>query len=254
MTTPARLDPAALTAIDVHVHLEAPEVWQRRRGRRRRSTSARVARRAAPRRSSSITGRASMACVVFTVDERLTGRPAGLERHHRRNCGADHPDVVIPFVSIDPTRGPEAVREARRLLAGGGVRGLKLHPPLQQFAPNDRIAYPLYEVFAEAKLPVLFHTGHSGIGTGMPGGGGVRLEVRQSDAGRRCGRGLSRNADHPGASVVSLAGRGDLCLPAQADRLHRSLRLVAEVFSREPHSVREHVAQDEGACSVRTTR
>ena len=68
------------------------------------------------------------------------------------------------------------MREARRLVAAGGVRGLKLHPPLQQFFPNDRIAYPLYEVFAEARLPVLFHTGHSGIGTGMPGGGGIRLK------------------------------------------------------------------------------
>ena len=82
----------------------------------------------------------------------------------------------IPFASLDPTRGPEAVREAKRLVADGHIRGLKLHPPLQQFAPNDRIAYPLYEVFAEARLPVLFHTGHSGIGTGMPGGGGVRLK------------------------------------------------------------------------------
>ena len=43
-----------------------------------------------------------------------------------------------------------------------------------QFFPNDRLAYSLYEVFAEARLPVLFHTGHSGIGTGMRGGGGVR--------------------------------------------------------------------------------
>ena len=31
-------------------------------------------------------------------------------------------------------------------------------------------------MFAEARLPVLFHTGHSGIGTGMPGGGGIRLK------------------------------------------------------------------------------
>ncbi|HEY6031983.1 MAG TPA: amidohydrolase family protein, partial [Gaiellaceae bacterium] len=28
----------------------------------------------------------------------------------------------------------------------------------------------------EAGLPVLFHTGHSGIGSGLPGGGGVRLK------------------------------------------------------------------------------
>ena len=75
-----------------------------------------------------------------------------------------------------PGRGVEAVQEAKRLLATGQVRGLKLHPPVQQFSPNDPIAYPLYEVFAEARLPVIFHTGHSGIGTGLPGGGGVRLK------------------------------------------------------------------------------
>jgi predicted TIM-barrel fold metal-dependent hydrolase len=34
----------------------------------------------------------------------------------------------------------------------------------------------LYEVFADAKLPVLFHTGHSGIGSGAPGGAGIRLK------------------------------------------------------------------------------
>jgi len=31
-------------------------------------------------------------------------------------------------------------------------------------------------VFADARLLVIFHTGHSGIGTGMPGGGGIRLK------------------------------------------------------------------------------
>src|SRR4029079_14568089 len=73
-------------------------------------------------------------------------------------------------------RARGGVRGARRLVESGLVRGLKLHPPLQQFFPNDPIAYPLYEVFAEAKLPVVFHTGHSGIGTGMRGGGGIRLK------------------------------------------------------------------------------
>jgi predicted TIM-barrel fold metal-dependent hydrolase len=87
-----------------------------------------------------------------------------------------NPDIAIPFASINPTRGADAVREARRLVAAGTVRGLKLHPPIQEFFPNDRIAYPLYEVFADARLPVVFHTGHSGIGTGMRGGGGIRLK------------------------------------------------------------------------------
>jgi predicted TIM-barrel fold metal-dependent hydrolase len=173
VTTTLKIDPAALTAIDVHVHLEAPK-----------SDNAADAAAAkyfgdsgAARDGSALVEyyrSRRMACVLFTVDERLTGRPqmsndAVLELAHA------NPDVVIPFVSLDPMRGPEAVREARRLVKAG-ARGLKLHPPLQQFAPNDPLAYPLYEVFADAKLPVLFHTGHSGIGTGMPGGGGVRLK------------------------------------------------------------------------------
>jgi predicted TIM-barrel fold metal-dependent hydrolase len=83
---------------------------------------------------------------------------------------------MMAFASVDPMRGPDAVKEARRLIATGGIRGFKLHPPLQQFHANDKAAYPFYEVVAEAKLPVIFHTGHSGIGTGMPGGGGLRLK------------------------------------------------------------------------------
>jgi len=116
-----------------------------------------------------------MACVVFTVDERITGRPQ-VSNDAVAEFASKNADIAIPFASLDPNRGADAVREARRLVSSGLVRGLKLHPPLQQFFPNDRIAYPLYEVFAEARLPVLFHTGHSGIGTGMRGGGGIRLK------------------------------------------------------------------------------
>jgi len=47
---------------------------------------------------------------------------------------------------------------------------------MQGFFPNDRLAYPLYEVIAEHRLPAIFHSGHSGIGTGMRGGGGMRLK------------------------------------------------------------------------------
>ena len=34
-------------------------------------------------------------------------------------------------------------------------------------------------MIAEHKLPAIFHTGHSGMGTGMPGGGGLRLKYSQ---------------------------------------------------------------------------
>ncbi len=117
----------------------------------------------------------NIACVVFTVDERLTGRPQ-VSNDDVAEFAKKNSDIAIAFASLDPMRGAEAVREAKRLVGSGLIRGLKLHPPLQQFFPNDRVAYPLYEVFAEARLPVLFHTDHSGIGTGMAGGGGIRLK------------------------------------------------------------------------------
>jgi predicted TIM-barrel fold metal-dependent hydrolase len=113
--------------------------------------------------------------VVFSVDERLTGRPQ-VSNDDVVAFAADNSDIMMAFASVDPMRGADAVKEARRLIAGGGIRGFKLHPPLQQFHANDKAAYPFYEVVAAAKLPVIFHTGHSGIGTGMPGGGGIRLK------------------------------------------------------------------------------
>ena len=164
---------ASLTAIDMHVHLE-PE----------RDNTIDSAAKKYFGDSGAARDRKGMAeyyrsrkigFVVFTVDEKLTGKPA-VRNDEVLSFAADNSDIAIPFISIHPHRGAEGVQEAKRLLGTGNVRGLKLHPPVQQFSPSDRIAYPLYEVFAEARLPVIFHTGHSGIGTGLPGGGGVRLK------------------------------------------------------------------------------
>jgi predicted TIM-barrel fold metal-dependent hydrolase len=117
-----------------------------------------------------------MGFVVFTVDHE---RGLGLKRISNEEVAesaAEHGDVAIPFASIDPARGKLGVREARRLIEHFGVKGFKFHPSVQGFYPNDRAAYPLYEVIASAKLPALFHTGQTGIGAGMPGGGGIRLK------------------------------------------------------------------------------
>jgi uncharacterized protein len=109
------------------------------------------------------------------VDERLTSRPP-IPNDEVAAFAAENADIMFAFASVDPTRGKEAVDEAKRLIAAGGIRGFKLHPPLQQFHPNDKQVYPFYEVINESRMPVIFHTGHSGIGAGMPGGGGVRLK------------------------------------------------------------------------------
>lgn len=117
-----------------------------------------------------------MAAVVFTVDaEHATGHPRISNEEVAENC-AEHSDVLIPFGSVDPWKGRAGAREVRALVERHGVRGFKFHPSLQGFAPNDPMAYPLYEVMEELGVPALFHTGQTGIGAGLPGGGGIRLK------------------------------------------------------------------------------
>jgi predicted TIM-barrel fold metal-dependent hydrolase len=117
----------------------------------------------------------NMAAVVFCVDNEANTGEVPVSNDEVLEVAAANDDVLIPFVSLDPHRGRRAVTEAGRLIAKG-ARGFKFHPNLQGFFPNDRIAYPLYEVIEEAGLPALFHTGHSGMGSGLPGGGGIRLK------------------------------------------------------------------------------
>ena len=163
-----------LIAIDVHVHLETEiEDNAANEAAKKYFGNSGVGRN---RHELAEYYRArKIGCVVFTVDERLTGRPP-IPNDEIAAFAAENADIMFAFASVDPTRGAEAVAEAKRLIAAGGIRGFKLHPPLQQFHANDPQVYPFYEVINEAKLPVIFHTGHSGIGTGQPGGGGVRLK------------------------------------------------------------------------------
>jgi uncharacterized protein len=174
MSDSSQIDVNALTAIDVHVHLEPLNDASATDAAARKYFGDSGASRDHKALADYYRSR-KIAFVIFAVDERLTGRPPVTNDEVIR-FAQDNQDVAIPFASIDPHRGSEGVREAKRLISEGVVRGLKLHPPVQQFTPNDPITYPLYEVFAEARLPVVFHTGHSGIGTGMPAGGGIRLK------------------------------------------------------------------------------
>ncbi|MBZ6232325.1 amidohydrolase family protein [Streptomyces olivaceus] len=175
------IDVDALTAIDVHTHAEvsrsghgalspelfgASEEYFKAHGHRQ-PTIDEMAAHYRERR---------MAAVVFTVDaEHATGHPRIANEEVAENCAA-HADVLVPFASVDPHKGRAGVREARRLVEDHGVRGFKFHPSIQAFSPDDRLAYPLYEAIEELGVPALFHTGQTGIGAGVPGGGGIRLK------------------------------------------------------------------------------
>jgi uncharacterized protein len=173
------IDVASLTAIDVHVHTELSRDGHDPMPPQLREAAHRYFRSNEPLPTVDDVAEhyreRNMAAVVFTVDwESNSGIPP-IPNEEIAEAAAANSDVLIPFASVDPAR-PDAVERARRLISEHGVKGFKFHPNLQAFFPNDRSAYPLYEVIAEAGLPALFHSGHSGIGTGVPGGGGFRLK------------------------------------------------------------------------------
>jgi predicted TIM-barrel fold metal-dependent hydrolase len=115
-------------------------------------------------------------CVIFPVDAE---RETGFRRYKNEEVAeiaAANSDIMIPFASIDPAKGKLGAREARRLVREFGIKGFKFHPTMQGFYPNDRSAYVLYEAIAEEGAVTLFHTGQTGVGSGMRGGMGMRLK------------------------------------------------------------------------------
>src|SRR5215469_2447207 len=178
------IDLSRIRAIDVHVHADVschgPE--DPIMGRFYDAASAYFK---APRERPKIPEIISLyrsqqiAFCLFTVDCESAVGARRVSNYEIADFAAQNADIVIPFASIDPRKGHLGAREARDLIEHHGVRGFKFHPIMQDCHPSDRIAYPIYEVIAEHKLPAIFHTGHSGMGTGMRGGGGVRLKWGQ---------------------------------------------------------------------------
>lgn len=68
-----------------------------------------------------------------------------------------HRDRLVPFGTVDP-ESRDAPLEVLNLKQRG-VRGIKLHPPAQDFAVDSQLAQPFYEAAGEAGMVLTFHTG-----------------------------------------------------------------------------------------------
>jgi predicted TIM-barrel fold metal-dependent hydrolase len=175
-----RVDVAAVSAIDVHVHVEQDAHGHLALDDELLDASAAYFRGTESRvptvESLAVRYReAGMAAVIFTVDATTnTGHPA-LSSEQIAELAAKHADVLIPFGSVDPRQGASAVERARRLVTEYGVRGFKFHPSLQGFSPDGAEFSPLWAAIEELGVPALFHTGQNGIGAGLPGGRGIKL-------------------------------------------------------------------------------
>jgi predicted TIM-barrel fold metal-dependent hydrolase len=84
-----------------------------------------------------------------------------------------HPDNELVRAIISETPGvyglvwanprqADAVSETRRLLDGPGsrFRGVKMHPLLDGYHPDDPAVHPIIELLIERGLPALVHCGH----------------------------------------------------------------------------------------------
>ncbi|WP_436772519.1 amidohydrolase family protein [Yinghuangia sp. YIM S09857] len=178
------LDLSKLHAIDTHVHVEADCHGRHALDDELRAASAAYFKVGTRNRAPQIDEIAEyyrargVGAVIFTVDAGTATSHPPLSSDEIIVQARRHADVLIPFCSVDPRTGPAAVARLRQLVSDG-ARGLKLHPSLQAFEPNAVEFYPLYEAAAELGVPIVFHTGQTGIGAGLPGGRGIKL--RYSD-------------------------------------------------------------------------
>ncbi|MBM6620745.1 amidohydrolase [Micrococcaceae bacterium RIT802] len=173
------IDVDAISALDMHVHLEEDSHGHRAMPEDLFEASAAYfkseERTPSIDRIAEIYRGAGMAAVVFTVDARTAlGHTPNSIDDLVAGC-ARHNDVLIPFGSVDPRTGGDALVEARRQARELGVRGFKFHPSLQGFDPSEGEFRPLWRELEQLGLPCIFHTGQNGMGAGLPGGRGIKL-------------------------------------------------------------------------------
>jgi predicted TIM-barrel fold metal-dependent hydrolase len=126
-----RIDTGSVVAIDMHVHVEKDAHGCLSLDQELMDASAAYFRSADNRTPTvaDLAARyrsANMAAVVFTVDAGTATGHAALSSEEIATQAAEHADVLIPFGSVDPHRGVEAVDQARRLVEEFGV--ILAHP------------------------------------------------------------------------------------------------------------------------------
>ncbi|HWK19839.1 MAG TPA: amidohydrolase family protein [Microbacteriaceae bacterium] len=172
------IDLDAIDTIDTHVHIEIGSDGHRSLPDELAAALAKYFRQDGP--NPDLAGVAEyyrerrMAAVVFTVDsETALGHPP-IPSTEIIEQAADHADVLIPFASIDPLQGERAVDLAAALVHEHGAQGFKLHPTVQGFDPQSEALAPLWAALETLGVPVIVHTGQTGVGAGTPGGYGFK--------------------------------------------------------------------------------
>jgi predicted TIM-barrel fold metal-dependent hydrolase len=191
--------PVKMRAIDFHVHLPTPDWLDGSMAGYVEAAEAYfrspVQRLSIPDLAETYRRLETMAVLLAWDAETATGRPRVPNETVAAAC-RDHPDVFTGLGSVDPHKGEAAVAEVANI-AALGLRGVKFHPSLQAFAPDDLTYWPVFAACERHGLLALFHTGTSGIGARQPGGQGIALDYARPI------RLDAVAAAHPGLTVVA---------------------------------------------------
>ena len=112
--------------------------------------------------------------VLFAWDAETASKRPRVANEFVSKIADNNPDRIVGFASIDPHKR-SAVEELDHAVRELKLHGLKLHPQVQAFEPNDEKYYAIYSKCVELDVPITFHTGATYWGAGLAGGGGVKL-------------------------------------------------------------------------------
>ncbi|MCS7385301.1 MAG: amidohydrolase family protein [archaeon GB-1867-005] len=71
-----------------------------------------------------------------------------------------YPERLAGLVWVNPHRGDEAIKLIDKAVIEWNFKGIKLHPLLDSYLPDQEIVDPIMERARKHGIPVLFHCGH----------------------------------------------------------------------------------------------
>lgn len=169
-----------MRAIDMHVHVMGPPGHPSNAETERMASYFKTGEmKLTPEALYETYRAADLMGVIFSIDAETASGVPYVGNDWVASIVRKYADRFIGFASVDPWKGALAVKEIERSVKDLGLRGLKMMPITQAFFPNEARFYPLWKKCTELNIPVLFHTGQTGVGAGTPGGGGLKLKYAQ---------------------------------------------------------------------------
>jgi hypothetical protein len=230
------IDAAGLDAIDMHVHLEVdscghgslPDAFTEASAKYFKSED----RTPSLDRIADVYRELNMAAVVFTVDART-------QLNHEPNSipeliagAARNNDVLIPFGSVDPRTG-------RTRSPGPSTRPLNSAPRVSSSTLRSRVSTPPTRPSTRcgrrcrnSVCRVSSTPARTAWAPGFRAGMGSSWRTPTRCCWMPLRLTFPGPADHHGPPFGAVAGRGELDRDAQVQRVHRPVRVVAEVLPR----------------------